>query len=106
MLAIVVSSACMMTARITQAVMAPRFATFGVPVSATARLWLDEQPREEVWQAGRVAGVDIRLDAHPAPERRLFVRRPDPHPHRDALDHLHPVAGGVLRRQQREAGGR
>ena len=62
-----------------------------------------EEVGDEVRQAARMAGVDVDHDAHAAAQRRLALGIVDRHAHRDALHDLDPVAGGVLRRQQREA---
>src|SRR5579862_2099560 len=94
----VVSSACMITARITQAVIKPRLATLSTGLAAPA-----EEVGQEIRQAARMAGVDVDADAHADPERRLALHVFDADAHRNALDDLHPVAGGVLRRKQREA---
>ena len=56
-------------------------------------------------QAGKApggAGVDRNGRAHAGAQRHALAFRVELQPHRDALRHLHPVAGGVLRRQQRE----
>ena len=62
-----------------------------------------EQGGQEVRQATRMTGVDIDFDAHAGAQRRqALVAGIDAHAHRDALHDFHPVAAGVLRRQQRE----
>src|SRR5471030_418091 len=103
----VVSSACMITARITQAVMAPRLATLGGRAGATGlamRLPVAAEPLvDEIRETASMTGVDIDGDAHADAQRRFAVHVLDAHAHRDALNDLHPIAGGVLRRQQREA---
>ena len=48
-------------------------------------------------------GVDFDHDAHAGGQRQVGLARVDGEPHRQALHDLHPVARGVLRRQQREA---
>src|SRR6188508_804068 len=52
------------------------------------------------------AGVDAHLCAHAGAQGRTLARVLEREPHRDALHDLHPVAGGILRRQQRELGAR
>ena len=100
----------MMTARITQAVIAPRLATTVRPAAAgcqpcsplagrTARRGSRGRPRG--WPVSTSTSTLM-----PTRSGGLSAGVVDAHPHRDALDHLHPVAGGVLRRQQREARGR
>src|ERR1700733_10666180 len=47
--------------------------------------------------------IDIDDDAHPGAKRwQTLAGRVDPHAERDSLHDLHPVATGVLRRQERE----
>src|SRR5690242_13579296 len=100
----VVSSACMMTARITQAVIAPRLAMGCAPGADAAGMAASAEPaRQETGKAARVAGVDAHLDAHADPQRRLVRRGIDFYAHGDALNDLDPIARRVLRRQQREA---
>src|SRR6202166_4778484 len=60
-------------------------------------------------QRASMAGVDRDLDAHAGAQRKAVPNLTEGKPHRDALHHLDPVAGGILRWQQREyraAGGR
>src|SRR4051812_3923388 len=103
----VVSSACMMTARMTQAVIAPRLATRGAGEEAALAMAFDDiafpilvadlfqEFRGKFRQAADVAGIDVDLGAHADPKWRLAGGVFDAHPHRDALHDLHPVAGGV-----------
>src|SRR5271155_5367453 len=106
----------MMTARITQAVIAPRLATLGIFAEAgrsamgflAARereqaLPALDQVRHEIRQAARVTGIDVDSDAHPDAERRFAFGVFDPNAHGDALHDLDPIAGRVLGGQQREA---
>src|SRR5436305_1636887 len=104
----VVSSACMMTARMTQAVIAPRLATRGVaPAACTAdsatALSTIQEAGDEVGKAAGVAGVDLDDGAHAHAQRGFARGVVDAHPHRDALHDLDPVAAGVLGGKQREA---
>src|ERR1700733_4287065 len=96
----------MITARITQAVMIPRLATFGVGLaeaSAMDLLVAAKQFRNEFRQAARTARIDIHRNAHADAQRRLVGALVDANAHRNALDDLDPIAGRVLRRQEREA---
>src|SRR5580692_7120048 len=103
----VVSSACMITARITQAVIMPRLATLGAAAGAAASaiglLFAAEQAVHKIGQAPRMTSVDVDGDAHADAKRRFALGVLDPHAHRNALDDLDPIAGGVLRRQQGKA---
>jgi len=47
--------------------------------------------------------IDAHLHAHPDAQRRLARRIVDADAHWNALDHLDPVAAGILGRQQRKA---
>src|ERR1700733_2956906 len=50
-----------------------------------------------------MTSIDIDLDTHAGAQRRQFlVAGIDAHAHRHALHDLHPIAAGILRRQQRE----
>src|SRR5271167_2991392 len=106
----------MMTARITQAVIAPRLATLGIFAEAgrsamgflAARdreqaLPALEQVRHEIRQAARMTRIDVDCDAHPDAQRRLALGVLDPNAHRNALHDLDPIAGRVLGWHQREA---
>src|SRR4051812_13376083 len=96
--AIVVSSACMIVASITQIVIAPRLpdgAPPGLMVSAFAPL--AEHAREIVERA-RAAGCDFDFCAHARTQWMVGVLRVDLHAHGDALHRFHPIARGVLRR--------
>src|SRR6202035_3651945 len=53
-------------------------------------------------QRASMAGVDRDLDAHAGAQRTTVPNLAEGKPHRDALHHLDPVAGGILRRKQRE----
>src|SRR5882757_2330895 len=94
----------MITARMTQAVMAPRLWTRGV--SATGVAGPVEQLADHGRQAAGMTGIDVDDDAHADPELRLPREIGEVHDHRDALHDLDPVAGRVLRREHREAGAR
>src|SRR5262245_22241356 len=108
----VVSSACMMVASITQTVMMPRWGTaLLILLSSHAsrcpmRLLFrrDRRRAEERPQAAAMAGIDRDVDAHAGGQPGSACLVLDGELHRHALHHLHPVAGGVLRRQDREFG--
>src|ERR1700730_3314561 len=100
----VVSSACMTTARMTQAVIAGRLiGKLAAAPSAMAGLRGAEPSGQEGRQTPFMAGIDVDLDAHSNPQRRLAGLVVDADAHRNALHHLDPVAAGILGRQQREA---
>src|SRR5690349_18496351 len=104
----------MITARITQAVMAPRWGTSGIAAAAfgASAMAAEAQAVEEIGhEDGNAAGVirvDLHRRAHADAKRRLAGKVVELNDHRNALDDLDPVAGGVLRREKREAraGGR
>ena len=118
-LAIVVSSTCMIVASMIETVISPLFATAGAApaavvaliarvsysVAATAvppRPTADSAAVSEVRQAADVAGVDLDRGAHAGAQRRHVLAGIELDADRHALHDLDPVAGGVLRRQQRE----
>src|SRR5690606_2236243 len=79
--------------------------------SAVARLRRVERIRDgfvaeanHTRQMALVAGVDLDGRAHPGAQRRPRPRVLDGDSHRDALDHLDPVARRVLRRDHGELG--
>src|ERR1700692_4993983 len=53
-------------------------------------------------QRASMAGIDRDFDAHAGAQREIIRGMIEGKPNRDALHHLDPVAGGILRRQQRE----
>src|SRR5580704_7045528 len=58
---------------------------------------------QEMRQSSRMAGVDVDFDPHPGAQgRQILIGRVDSHPHRNALDDLHPIAAGILSGQKRE----
>src|SRR5271168_1247288 len=106
----------MMTARITQAVIAPRLATLGIfaEVGRSAMGFLAarereqalpalDQVRHEIRQAARVIRIDVDSDAHSHAQRWLAFGVFDSNAHGDALHDLDPVSRRVLGWQQREA---
>src|SRR4051794_30686161 len=116
-LAMVVSSTCMMVASMIDTVIMPAcftgLAGDAGPVAMMEGLLVlnvagcggtDAGPGEcradRGGQAARVAGIDFDIGAETRAEwhvgRGLFDRQTDRH----ALDHLHPIAGRVLGRQQ------
>src|SRR5258708_89518 len=99
--AIVESSACMIVASITEMVMMPWLGTAtNSPGPAARRLLLGlvpELPRPAVVR------VDFDRDTHAGGKRQVGMAGIDRDPHRQPLHHLHPVARGILRRQQGEA---
>src|SRR5512143_1838549 len=96
-LAIVVSSACMMVASITDTVMKPRLTASGV-VAALAELTPSRCSEREAQQPPAMAGVDFDQRAQAGTQFRHARRRVEPDAHRYPLCDLHPVAGGILRR--------
>src|SRR6202048_5413823 len=56
----------------------------------------------ELAERALVAGVDRDLDAHAGTQRETVRDLAEGEPNGYALHHLDPVAGGILRRQQRE----
>src|SRR3984957_9553136 len=97
-LAIVESSDCMTLAVMMQAVSRPRCGTLSV-APLIGRLSGDQ-----VGEMPDMAGVDIDDHAHPRAQFGVAGPAVDAHPQRDALHHLHPVSGRVLRRQHGEFG--
>ena len=59
---------------------------------------------EQAGKAALAVDVDRHGRGHAGAQRRLALVRQQPHPHRQALHDLDPVARGVLRRQDRELG--
>src|ERR1700688_5191930 len=53
-------------------------------------------------QRASMAGMDRDFDAHAGAQREIIRGMIEGKPNRDALHHLDPGAGGILRRQQRE----
>src|SRR5258705_5676309 len=85
--------------------MAPRWTGVSSGVAdMPATLFVTEGAADQGRKAAATAGVDVDGDAHPDPQRRLTLGGVDPHADRNPLHYLDPVAGGVLRRQQREFG--
>src|SRR5215468_7131814 len=89
-----VSSTCMNATTITDKVMAHLRAEETVPPSVNGAV-----------TRGRLLHPDDHVGRHPGPERMRVAELlgVEPDLHRDALHDLHPVAGSVLGRQQREA---
>src|SRR5690606_856442 len=109
-LAIVVSSACMMVASITDTVTIARFGRPSAAAAARAAAIIASPPAGP-GPAEQAAAVP-RVDLDPGGQARAQLGQAggivEPDAHRHALGDLHPVAGRVLRRDQRElrAGGR
>src|SRR5580704_12057297 len=100
----VVSSACMTTAKMMQAVIAGRLTACGAaPASAMTVPRRSEPSGQEARQAPLMVGGNAELDAHAHAQLRLAGRIGDTDAQRDALHHLDPVAAGIFGRQQREA---
>src|SRR5579864_511522 len=100
----VVSSACMITARMMHAVIAGRFRARGTAEAWSATFDSRAEPfRHEARQPTGMSGRDAELHAHADTQRRLAGDVVDADAERNALDDLDPVAAAVLRRQQREA---
>src|SRR3954469_13166154 len=108
-LAMVVSSACMMVAVMAQIVTMfrrrPGTIRAGLD-SAIGSVLVLTGGRRQAEQAGEralVAGVDGGIDAHAGLQLpHIFVGLVEIDPDRHTLHHLDEVAGGVLRRQDRE----
>src|SRR3954463_4164892 len=121
----VVSSACMMVAVMAQIVtmfrrrpgtirlaLGPDIGSVLVSVfvlifvSVFVSVFVLARRRRQSEQAGEralMAGVDGRIDAHAGLQLpHVFVGLVEIDPDRDALHHLDEIAGGVLRRQDRE----
>src|SRR5690349_2097763 len=98
----------MITARMTQAVIAPLLATRVAGDDAALLMVLAARAAQklgsEIRKATGAARIDIDDRAHADTKRRLACRVIDADAHRNALHDLDPVARRVLRRQQREAG--
>src|SRR5450755_1271695 len=102
----VVSSACMITARMMQAVMAGRLIACGTRApSATSGSRGCKPSGQEAWEAPCMRGLDAELDAHSNAQLRLAGHIGDADAHRDPLHDLDPVAAGIFGWQQREARG-
>src|SRR5258708_11075703 len=100
----VVSSACMITARMMQAVIAGRLTACGAaPASAMMVPRRSEPSSQKTREAPLMAGGNAQLDAHAHAQLWLAGCIGDTDAHRDALHDLDPVAAGVFGRQQREA---
>src|SRR5947209_4347553 len=107
----VVSSACMMVAVMAQIVTMfrrrPGTAAGDGPGAGMVRLFLvllcDRGRAEQVRQRAAMVGVDGGVDAHAGLQLAdEFVVAVEIDPYRYALHHLDEIAGGVLRRQDRE----
>src|SRR5580704_1263450 len=101
----VVSSACMMTARMTHSVTAGRL--IGC-VFAEASAMFTPRSKKTGYETGKsagVSGVDIHLHAHADAQRWLAGYIVDADAHRNTLNDLDPVTAGIFRRKQREARG-
>src|SRR6202021_1397998 len=99
----VVSSACIKVASITVAVIIPRLMT-ALPAAGLAMSGSENRSEvaPQLAQRALMAGVDRYLDAHAGAQRKTVPNLAEGKPHWDALHHLDPVAGGILRWQQRE----
>src|SRR6476661_7226863 len=105
----VVSSACMMVAVMAQIVTMlrrrPGTAT-GAAAALMALVLFGRDRRREAEQTGEraaMAGVDGGIGAHAGLQLAdVFVMAVEIDSHRHALHHLDEIAGGVLRRQDRE----
>src|ERR1700730_2463313 len=99
----VVSSACIKVASITVAVIIPRLMT-ALPAAVLAMSGSDDRGdvAPQFAQRASMAVIDRDFDAHAGAQREAFRDFFEGKPHWDALHHLDPVAGRVLRRQQRE----
>src|SRR5580700_2667464 len=97
----VVSSACINVATITQAVIAARLPPPGVSVEVmTGPL---EERGQEVGEPARMLSVDGHLRAHAGTQRRhARIAGIDEYAYLHPLHDLDPVAARVLRRQKRE----
>src|SRR5271165_2830058 len=96
------SSACISVAPMVQMVMIARCGTGSkAAFAAMAGPWV-AQRLEQLGQCPAVEGVDLGLDTHAGAQLGIALLVLDGDANRDALDHLHPVARGILRRQYRE----
>src|SRR5208337_756863 len=96
------SSACISVAPMVQTVMIARCGT-GSKASLPGMVALARPlGSEQLGQCPAVAGVDLGFDTHAGAQRGIAVLVLDSDANRDALHHLHPVARGILRRQDRE----
>src|SRR5262245_26081741 len=112
-LAIVVSSTCITVASMMAMVISPRCGTSEVCAARSISIACGSLRRArrtehmlEVGQAAADAGIDRNVGAHAGAqgERLVAAFDLDLQPHRDALGDLDPVAGGILRREQRKLG--
>src|SRR3954469_12682750 len=97
-LAMVPSSACMIVAIMTTTVSQRRRRSWW----ASIRPPLEADALENVAERAAVAGVDLNRRAHADTQRRRALGALHGSAQRDALHHLDPVAGRVLRRQHGE----
>src|SRR5207302_11513761 len=102
----VVSSACITTARMTQAVMAGRLIACACGTTARSGMIGSRRSKpssQEARKAALMAGIDAQLDAHADAQLGFSGDIGDADAHRDPLHDLDPVAAGVFGRQQRKA---
>src|SRR6266446_5545230 len=93
-LAMVVSSACMMVASMTESVMNVRWR---LSVLAAAAKFMPLFSDRESQKAAAMPCVDLHFGAELRAQAWEAGGRLEPDPHGHALSDLHPVAGGVLR---------
>src|SRR3984957_14401264 len=98
----VVSSACMMTARMTHSVTAGRL--IGCVFADASAMFSprSKQTGQETGKSGGMSGVGIPPHAHADAQRWLAERVGDTDAHWNALDDLDPVAAGILGGKQGE----
>src|SRR3981081_450381 len=102
----VVSSACMMTARMMQAVIAGRLIARGMVIpSGMIGSRRSKPPGQEARQAAFVAGIDAQVDAQAEAQLGVSSDIGAADATRDPLHDLDPVAAGIFGRQQRKARG-
>src|SRR5579863_1328270 len=103
-LAMVLSSACMIEASITEPVMSPRCCTPPVAAAFTNSVSRGFCRRGIVGTKHMPAmpGIDLYRRAQPAVQRVRGIGAVELDAHRQALHHLYPVAGRVFRRQHRK----
>src|SRR5271165_3563089 len=96
------SSACISVAPMVQMVMIARCGIGSkAAFAAMTGPWV-AQRLEQLGQGPAVAGVDLGFDTHAGAQFGIALLVVDGDANRDALYHLHPIARGVLRRQDRE----
>src|ERR1700712_2731848 len=97
----VVSNACMITESTTQNVSKPRFGT-------TVRLFIRAvtMGKKPARPSTRLPYIDVSLNAHAMAQLGFPGLIVNADTHRDALDHLDPIAGRILGRKQGETGAR